>query len=102
GEAVRAGQPLMSIYSPDLLTTQREFVDLLRRRDNARSQTSEMVADNIDRLIDSARRRLQQWNITPEQLIELERTRQASEHLTLLSPFTGVVQDLSVDQGRRV
>ncbi len=102
GDLVEKGQPLLTIYSPDLLTTQREFLDLLRMRDEAKKSHSEAVEQSSQKLIESARRRLAQWNITPDQIAQLEQTREAKETLTLYSPFKGVVQDLQADQGRRV
>src|SRR5205807_10602758 len=53
-------------------------------------------------LIESAKRRLQLWNVMPEQIAELEKTRKASDTLTLLSPFRGVVQSVPVEQGKSV
>ena len=102
GDLVEKNQPLMTIYSPDLLTTQREFLDLLRMRDEAQKAHSEAAPQSAQNLIESAKRRLAQWNITPGQIAELEQSREAKETLTLYSPFKGVVQDLLVDQGRRV
>ena len=102
GDLVERNQPLMTIYSPDLLTTQREFLDLLRMRDEAQKAHSEAALQSAQNLIESAKRRLAQWNITPDQIAELEQSREAKETLTLYSPFKGIVQDLLVDQGRRV
>jgi len=102
GELVEKDAPLLTIYSPDLLTTQNEFVDLLRARDEAQTNGSRAVLESTDRLVRSARQRLRLWNITDDQVAELEKTRKPSETLTLRSPFKGVVQDLGVDQGRRV
>jgi Cu(I)/Ag(I) efflux system membrane fusion protein len=102
GEFVEKDAPVLTLYSPDLLTTQNEFLDLLKTRDQARSKNSTVVIETTDRLIESARQRLRLWNITDEQIAELEKTRKAQETLTLKSPFKGVVQDLGVDQGRRV
>ncbi|MDB6122458.1 MAG: Efflux transporter, family, subunit [Pedosphaera sp.] len=102
GELVEKGQPLMSIYSPDLLTTQQEFLDLLRMRDQAQKSGSQAALESAERLIESAKRRFQLWNITTNQIAELERSRKPTEALTLFSPFKGIVQDLAVDQGRRV
>ena len=82
------GAPLLSIYSPDLLTSEREFVELLRMRDQAKSKDAR---ETPERLIQSARRRLQLWNVTNEQIAELEKTRNPQQNLTLLSPFRGVV-----------
>src|SRR5213592_4408332 len=99
GELVEKDAPLLSIYSPDLLTSEREFVELLRMRDQAKSKDAR---DTPQRLIDSLKRRLQLWNVTPQQISELEKTRKASDTLTLLSPFRGVVQSVPVEQGKSV
>ena len=102
GELVEKDAPLLSIYSPDLLTTQNEFVDVLKTRDEARAKNQQAVLDSSEHLAESARQRLRLWNITDEQIADLEKTRKPQETLTLHSPFKGVVQDLGVDQGRRV
>ena len=102
GELVEKDAPILTIYSPDLLTTQREFVDVLNMRDEAKTKGSRAVLESTERLVESARQRLHLWNITEEQIAELEKNRKPSETLTLRSPFKGVVQDLGVDQGRRV
>ena len=102
GEWVRKDAPLLTIYSPDLLTTQNEFTDLLQARDQARTNGSKAVSESTARLIESTKERLRLWNITDQQIADLEQTRLPQETLTLYSPFTGVVQDLLVDQGRRV
>jgi len=81
GEIVEKDAPLLSIYSPDLLTSEREFVELLRMRDEAKSKDAR---ETPQRLIESAKRRLQLWNVTSEQVAELEKTRKASDTLTLL------------------
>jgi len=99
GQVVDKDAPLLSIYSPDLLTSEREFVELLRMRDEAKSKDAR---ETPQRLIESAKRRLQLWNVTPEQIAELEKTRKASDTLTLLSPFRGVVQSVPVEQGMNV
>jgi RND family efflux transporter MFP subunit len=99
GELVNKDAPLLSIYSPDLLTSEREFVELLRMRDQAKSKDAR---ETPQRLIESARRRLQLWNVTEQQIAELEKSRKASDTLTLLSPFRGVVQSVPVEQGKNV
>ena len=99
GESVQKDQPLLTLYSPDLLTAEREMVNLLDTRD--RATTSEGRA-STNRLIDSSRRRLEQWNITPVQISELEKTRKPTEFLTLRSPFNGVVEDVPTRQGSKV
>lgn len=102
GEVVDKNAPLLTIYSPDLLTAQNEFVALLKSRDDAREKNQSAVLESTENLIDAAKQRLRLWNISDEQIVELEKTRQPQETLTLYSPFKGVVQDLPVDQGKRV
>src|SRR5713226_7426391 len=99
GEIVEKDAPLLAIYSPDLLTSEREFIELLRMRDEAKTKDAR---ETPQRLIESAKRRLQLWNVTSEQIAELEKTRKATDTLTLLSPFRGVVQSVPVEQGKSV
>src|SRR5437016_8081974 len=76
GQIVDKDTPLMSIYSPDLLTTSRELVMLLRMRDEAKSKEARATPE---RLIGAAESRLRQWNVTDDQIAELERTRKPNE-----------------------
>jgi Cu(I)/Ag(I) efflux system membrane fusion protein len=102
GERVEKDAPILSIYSPDLLTTQNEFVELLKMRDEARQKGNKPVLDSTERLYESAKQRLRLWNISEKAVAELENSRTPQEFLTLYSPFRGVVQDIGVDQGRKV
>ena len=99
GQPVEKDAPLISIYSPDLLSTERELVMLLRMRDEAKSKEARITPE---RLIAAAESRLRQWNITDEQIAELEQKRQPIESLTLRSPFRGVVQEVPARQGVNV
>jgi Cu(I)/Ag(I) efflux system membrane fusion protein len=101
GELVKKNQVLMKLYSPELLTTQRELIDLLRSRDGTSKNTHSARGD-FQRLIESAKRRLRLWNVTDEQIAKIEQTRQAEESLPILSKVDGVVQNLPVTQGASV
>jgi Cu(I)/Ag(I) efflux system membrane fusion protein len=102
GELVEKDAPVLTLYSPDLLTTQNEFLDLLKSRDQLHAKNAAGLTESTDRLVESAKQRLHLWNISDDQIAELEKNRKPQETLTLKSPFKGVVQDLGVDQGRRV
>src|SRR5437899_8577853 len=67
GEIVEKDAPLLSIYSPDLLTTEREFVELLRMRDEAKTKDAR---ETPERLIDSAKQRVRLWNVNVTQMEE--------------------------------
>jgi Cu(I)/Ag(I) efflux system membrane fusion protein len=99
GELVEKDAPLISIYSPDLVTTARELVMLLRMRDEAKTPETRR---GPERLIAAAKSRLQQWNVSDEQIAKLERDRTPEEVLTLRSPFRGVVQEVPAHQGVNV
>lgn len=102
GQVVEKNAPLLTIYSPDLLTTENEFMDLLRTRDAAQVNNNSMMTETTDGLIKSARERLRLWNITDDQIAELEKKRRPMENLALVSPFRGVVQSLDAVQGAKV
>lgn len=100
GEMVTSNSPLLSVYSPDLLTAENEFLNLLQTRDAATNQPA--LHESTEHLIDAAKQRLRLWNITDEQIAALEKKRSAEETLTLYSPFQGVVENLTVNQGAQV
>ncbi|MCI0747615.1 MAG: efflux RND transporter periplasmic adaptor subunit [Verrucomicrobia subdivision 3 bacterium] len=102
GELVEKAQPLVTIYSPELLTTQREFFDLLKSRDEAKRAGTDGANESIAALIESAKVRMRLWNLTDQQIEELERTRKAQVYITLYSSVRGLVQNVQVDQGRKV
>jgi membrane fusion protein, copper/silver efflux system len=101
GELVKKDQVLMKLYSPELLTTQRELIDLLRSRDRTAKNTHS-AREDFQRLVESAERRLRLWNVTDEQIAKIEQTRQAEESLPILSKVDGIVQSLPVTQGANV
>ena len=76
GDRVVKGQPLLSIYSPDLVTAQEEYLLALRSRTTASGGIAEVQASQQS-LIDSAKRRLILWDITEEQIEALEKTGKA-------------------------
>jgi len=102
GDTVKKGQVLMDLYSPDLVSTQNEYLDLLRMRDSGGQGSSSATREDAQHLIVSARERLRQWNISDEQIEALETSRQAKRYLTLVSPVEGIVEAVLVHQGRHV
>lgn len=90
GKEVRRGQPLFAVYSPELLATQQEYLLALRA-----SKQSPL-------LLESARRRLQLWDVSDREIAELERTGATRKSLTIPSPTSGVVLTKRAIQGVRV
>jgi membrane fusion protein, copper/silver efflux system len=95
GQQVSQGQPLLTIYSPDLRSTEQELVNLLNDRDrNGRGSN--------DQLIEASKMRLKLWNVSDQEIAELEKSRKPSEQLMLRSPFDGVVGEVMVRPGMSV
>lgn len=102
GEKVRKGQPLLSIYSPELLATQEEYLLALRAQSEAAEGPLPEMTRGGAALVESARRRLLLFDFTPEQIEDLEKTRTASRDVTLFSPISGHVLQRNVTQGEKI
>jgi Cu(I)/Ag(I) efflux system membrane fusion protein len=101
GESVRRGDPLLTIYSPELLASQREFLVALDNRARLATSMSEVVAD-ADHLVEAARRRLLLQDLTQAQIDELAATREARKIVTLYSPVSGTITARNVSHGERI
>jgi Cu(I)/Ag(I) efflux system membrane fusion protein len=100
GKPVRQGEPLFSVYSPELLAAQEEYLLALRTR-QALSKAGGMATDG-DALVAAALRKLQLWDVPPAALERLARTGEASRTLTLVSPISGVITKKDVVEGARL
>src|SRR5438105_2690418 len=91
GKPVRKGEPLLTLYSPDLLATQDEY--LLALRSQAQLAGSPMLdaKTGAEALVSSARERLKLWSFTNQQIAELERRGKAEPVITVYSPSSGIV-----------
>ena len=97
GDRVAVGQPLITIYSPDLRAPEQELVNLLK------AQASGSVSPaSMDQLISSARRRLQLLNLGQAEISELERTGQPTDRITYRSALDGVVSEAPMKVGMSV
>jgi multidrug efflux pump subunit AcrA (membrane-fusion protein) len=101
GRTVRRGQPLVSIYSPDLATALAE----LRLARSARSRLAEDASgemrDQADRLVEAARLRLARWEVTPEQMAGSDDSP-VEPLIEFRSPAAGIVAEKVVVEGMRV
>jgi len=90
---LRKGQPLFTIYSPDLVTTEREY--LLARSNERQLQNSSVsgVASGARSLVSAARERLQQWQVPATEIEKLESTGEVITDLTFNSPVSGYITE---------
>jgi Cu(I)/Ag(I) efflux system membrane fusion protein len=101
GAAVRRGQPVLAIYSPALVAAQEEFLTAQRLVTRVDSSAPEAWR-GAQATLEAARRRLVYWDISAEQIEQLERSGQVTKTLTLASPVNGIVLEKDVIEGQRV
>jgi Cu(I)/Ag(I) efflux system membrane fusion protein len=102
GKPVRRGEPLLEIFSPELLAAQEELL-LARQVDRTMGESSVpgVPAGSTD-LLAAAKRRLRLWDISDAQIEEVLRTGRARRTLTLYAPVSGVVVEKMVVRGQAV
>src|SRR5207248_9527098 len=86
GQPVQRGQPLFTLYSPDLLTTQQEYLLALKTRDQMQGSTIADARERAEQLVAAARQRLVLWDLPPEEIRALEEQRHPLEAVTFRSP----------------
>lgn len=91
GKQVAKGEPLITIYSPDLVQTQQEYLLALKGRAELSESPFKEAATGAESLYESARRRLELWDITEAQIKELELRGKPTTTLTLYAPTDGFV-----------
>ena len=101
GEPVRAGQPMLTIYSPMLVTAQEELI-LARRLAADVAGGTDAARRNAEGLVNAARRRLEYWGIPESEITRTEQTGAAQRTLTLNATASGVVIEKAVLQGQRI
>lgn len=101
GQTVRRGQPLLSLYSPMLVSAQEELLTAKRLAAQVDSSAGEAWT-RAQALLGAARRRLAYWDITAEQIARIERTGEVTKTLTLVAPFDGIVLEKMVVEGQQV
>ena len=102
GKFVRKGQPLASLYSPELMATQQEYLLAYRAQQQLGASSIPSVARGGVDLREAARRRLLLWDIRPADIERLERTGEVRRTLDLYSPVSGYVTAKMAQHGMRV
>jgi membrane fusion protein, copper/silver efflux system len=102
GQQIQKGQPLFTFYSPELVATQQEYLIALKARQDFGKSEFEVVRNAGGSLIKATRRRLQLWDVTPQQIAELERTGKVRKAITFYAPASGVITARKAFPGTRV
>jgi Cu(I)/Ag(I) efflux system membrane fusion protein/cobalt-zinc-cadmium efflux system membrane fusion protein len=93
GRAVRKGEPLFDIYSPELVSAQQEYLIALK---------ADATLGGGASILKSAREKLRLWDITDSQVEELGRTGEFKKTVTVYTPGSGIVIEKNVVQGQKI
>lgn len=102
GAPVRAGEPLLELYSPALVTAQEELLLAAKLRSDAEVTGGARTLETAEQLLTAARRRLAYWDISPAQIEAIEKEGVISRTLTLRSPASGIVVEKNVVDGAKI
>jgi Cu(I)/Ag(I) efflux system membrane fusion protein len=102
GKLVERGQPLFTLYSPELVSTQEEYLLALQAEKAFGSSQLQEIRKGSASLLEATRRRLRLWDINAEEIEELEQTGQPKKNLTIHSPLNGFVIKKDAFQGMKV
>jgi Cu(I)/Ag(I) efflux system membrane fusion protein len=101
GKLIRRGEPLFSIYSPELLSAQEEFLLALRTRQRL-GGAGPALSDDGASLVRAARRKLELWDVPQAEIDRIEKAGEPSRTITFYSPATGVLTKKDVVPGMKV
>ena len=103
GVTIKQGQPVAEIYSPELLATQQEFLNVLRWKKSLKGEGfGALLAQDAEAILGAARQRLRLWDISEAQIRQVEETGQPIRALTLYSQVSGQVMQKMAVQGMKI
>lgn len=102
GREVRKGEPLFTIYSPNLMTSQDEYLLAVKMQAQLAASPLDEARANASALVASARERLRLWDVTDAQIAALERHGKAEPVLTVYAPSSGIVMKREALPGKYV
>lgn len=102
GDKVKKGDPLFDIYSPELVTAQEEYLLALQQCGPLCESPYPSIREGAKRLIEASRTRLHYWDLTDEQIREIEDSGKIKKTLTVYSPANGVVTQKNAFAGHYV
>lgn len=102
GKPVRKGEPLLELYSPELVSTQEEYLQAIRYEKQLAQTSIDEVRRGSENLVQSAKRRLLYWDIPESEIKALEERGTPKKTMTFYSPVDGYVMDKMVFKGQNV
>jgi RND family efflux transporter MFP subunit len=102
GKAVRKGEPLLTLYSPEALATQQEYLLALKAQHLMHENPVHEMTASTENLVAAARKRLELWDISDGQIDQIARTGEPIKNLTLDAPIAGFVMERNAYAKQRV
>ena len=99
GQMVRKGESLGAIYSPELVTTQAEYLNALKYQGSRKGSLLEDAKSGAQNLVNSVETRLRYWDIGEKQIQDLRKRGKITRLMILLAPFRGIVVKKNVFEG---
>jgi Cu(I)/Ag(I) efflux system membrane fusion protein len=90
GQKVRAGDPVATVYSPEAISAQQEFI-LAENSSEYAKETDSTSISNASALLNQSKEKLLRWGFSPGQIEILRRSKEVKNLVTILSPITGTV-----------
>lgn len=101
-QVVNKGEPLLEIYSPELVATQEEYLLALMARERAKDSPYEEIRRSADSLVKAGRARLKYWDISDEQIERLAEDKKITRTMTIYSTGQGIVTEKMVNEGMKI
>jgi len=102
GRELKKGEHLLDIYSPDLVSTQEEYLLAFETKRRLGPGALPEAVDGAESMLDATKRRLHNWDISDDQIEALEKTKKPTKTLALHSPVEGIVIEKMAVQGMKV
>jgi len=102
GDVVTKGEAMLTIYSPEMLASQQELLLAARARDLMKTNPLASAAEHGDSLFDAAKRRLQLWDLSDDQIDQVLRTGQPIRSVTVQAPMAGFVTERNAFPNQKV
>ena len=102
GSTVKKGSPLVSVYSPDLVTTQEEYLLARETLEKVKNSGNEDTLRGAQSLVDASKKRLLLWGIHEDQIKEIENRKEANTHMSIFAPIGGTVIQKNVMEGKYI
>ncbi|MEO8128077.1 MAG: efflux RND transporter periplasmic adaptor subunit [Bryobacteraceae bacterium] len=102
GQLITKGQPLLTLYSPELLATQQELLVALEARTIMSKSSMHEARSNSDSLVEATRRRLELWNFDRSQIESVEKTGKPIPSVTIFAPAGGFITARNAFPGQKI